>query len=360
MANWYTTLEAIKRSRKINGPEYDAQIGRLIEAASRKIDGEVKHGLIASDRSAFIPSTETRLYRWPPTRMRSATRLWLDRYLLSVTTLQSEAQNSSPTTIAATDYFTEPNNAKPYDRIEIDLSSTASFQAGDTPQRSISVVGSWGWTDDTRSTGTVASGLSSDAADTSMVCSNASLINVGDTLLVESEQVFVSARDFAALGSVLVNDAAITADAADNTITLDGSHGVVAGEVMRLETEELFVEYVSTNLLTVIRAYNGSVLAAHANDTAVHINRTLTIERAVNGTTGATHANSTAVSKHLVPADIIELCTAETVAAFHQENAGYSRTIGPVDSPQEFTGKALAALRNACLGRYRRYSNAAV
>ena len=78
--------------------------------------------------------------------------------------------NFCVTAHAMRDFFLEDNNlGPPYYRIEIDLSSTSSFESGDTPQRSISVLGRWGYEEDTESVGTVASGLSSGTTATTMV-----------------------------------------------------------------------------------------------------------------------------------------------------------------------------------------------
>ena len=352
MSNWYTTREAVKRAGKINGVLSDVQIDRIIETVSRQID--------LSTRRFFLPRTETRLFRWPSTQTSLLTVLWLDQDLLSVTTLQSEAQNATPTTISSSDFFLEPNNqGPPYDRIEIDLSSTAAYQAGDTPQRSISVAGSWGYTSNTRSGGTVASGLDSDSAATTMVCSNASRIGVGDTLLIQSEQIFVSERDFAALDSKLINGA-LTSNQSEVTITVDSSHGIVAGEVIRIESEQMYVVSVATNDLTVIRAYNGSVLAAHSDDTAIHINRTLTIERGVNGTTAATHADATSITPYEPPMDIQSLCIGESLAMFAQEEAQWGRAVGPGDSARDFTTLDLAARKQRTVEYYSRVRMAVV
>ena len=352
MSNWYTTREAVKRAGKINGVLSDVQIDRIIESVSRQLD--------LSTRRFFLPRTETRLFRWPPTQTSLLTVLWLDQDLLSVTTLKSEAQNTTPTTISSSDFFLEPNNqGPPYDRIEIDLSSTAAYQAGDSPQRSISVAGSWGYTSNTRSGGTVASGLDSDAAATTMVCSNASRIGVGDTLLIQSEQIFVSERDFAALDSKLINGA-LTSNQSEVTITVDSSHGIVAGEVIRIESEQMYVVSVATNDLTVIRAYNGSVLASPSDDTAIHINRTLTIERGVNGTTAATHADATSITPYEPPLDIQSLCLGETLAMFAQEEAQWGRAIGPGDAARDITTLDLAARKQRTVEYYSRVRMAVV
>ena len=110
MANWYTTLESVKRAGNIYGTSKDAQLGRIIESVSRQIDN--------TTRRFFIPKTETRLYRWSPEQPSRSYILWLDQGLISVTTLQTKAQDSSPTTVSSSDYFLEPNNdGPPYNRI---------------------------------------------------------------------------------------------------------------------------------------------------------------------------------------------------------------------------------------------------
>lgn len=355
MANYgnYCTREDLKRAASWSGTDKHVQIDRLADAASRGID--------LATRRWFFPRTQTRLFRWPSYQQPQSAVLWLDADLLSVTTLQTKAQDSSPTTIVAADYFLEPNNyGPPYDRIEIDLSSSAAFESGQTSQRSISVLGSWGYGNATRTGGTVASGLASDAAAVSMVCSDASLIGVGSVLLIETEQVFVSDRAFAALGSILVNDAAITAAVDDNSITVDGSHGIVAGEVIRIDSEEMLVLGVATNVLTVVRAYNGTILAAHSDDTAVHINRTLTIVRGVNGTTAAVHANATVVSVYVPPVDVRTWCIAEAISLYNQEGAGWGRVVGSGDGAVEMSGRQLAELRRQMTGRYLRVRSAAI
>ena len=353
MANWLCTREQVKNAGKIRGASYDAQIDRIIDAVAKRIERHT--------RRYFVPLTETRLYRWPRLKPGGLSYvLRLDQDLLSLTTFQTKAQDASPTTIASTDYFLEPVNQTPYDRVEIDLSSTAAFESGATPQRSISLLGSWGYSNATKTGGTVSSGLASDAAAVSMVCSDASLIGVGLTLLIQSEQIFVSERTFAALASILVDDAGITADMADVTITVDTGHGIVKGEVIRLDSEEMLVEGTSATTLTVQRAYNGTVLATHANDTAVHINRTLTIVRGVNGTTAAVHANATAISIYDLPADIVNLAVAESLSIFHQEGSGWGRSVGMGEGAVELNQRQLAQLWKEITGSYQRFLMEAV
>ena len=173
------------------------------------------------------------------------------------------------------------------------------------------------------------------------------------------QQIFVGERDFAALDSKLINGA-LTANQSEVTITVDSSHGIVAGEVIRIESEQMFVAFIATNDLTVIRAYNGSVLATHSDDTAIHINRTLTIERGVNGTTAATHADATSITPYEPPLDIQSLCIGETLAMYAQEEAQWGRAVGPGDASRDFTTLDLAARKHRTVEYYSRVRMAVV
>ena len=360
MPNWYTTREAVK-ARGFSGRALDPVIDRAIESASERIR--------LWTRRDFIPITATRLFRWPGQGSRG-TVLWLDQDLISITTLQSEAQNTTPTTIAATDYFLEPNNSgPPYDRIEIDLSSSAAFQSGDTPQRSISVAGSWGYESNTRSLGLVDDPSGITASETTLIVKDGSIltgVGVGDTLLIGTEQLFVSDKDFLALnpdagGAILLDMAGnLAANVGTDLVTLDASHSVVAGEVIRINTEQVYVLYVSTNDLTVIRAYDGSTLAAHTDDDAIHIKRSLTVERAVNGTTAASIADNAAVSKYEPPFEIVEWCIQEVIATIHQETGGMGRSVGAGDGAREVTGRELSDMRARRIDYWQRGREAAI
>ena len=129
---------------------------------------------------------------------------------------------------------------------------------------------------------------------------------------------------------------------------------------MLLDSERMFVESVATNDVQVIRAYDGTTLAAHANDTAVHVFRTLTIERGVNGTTAATHADTTAISRYRPEADIRNLARALAEYSYEQGGAGWLGAIGGGEAVVEGRGIALQKLFERTTRRYRRVAMAAV
>ena len=98
MPNWLTTRGAVKRAAKLNGPDLDLLIDRVIDSASRRFEKE--------SRRRFIPRTELHTFRWPPWQRARSWILWLDPHdLLSATLVQARAQDATPVTIVAADYF---------------------------------------------------------------------------------------------------------------------------------------------------------------------------------------------------------------------------------------------------------------
>ena len=319
MTNRYVGREAVKLAKGIEGSARNRVIDSHIEAASREVDNLTHRH--------FIPLTETRNYPWPTRDGRATWWIPLDEDLLSVDTNGLTKEGDDVTVIATANFFLEPQGiGPPYHRIEIDLSSTAFFSSKDTHQRQIRVTGSWGYGNDTKTAGTVTSGLASSSSATSMVCSDASLIDVGDTLLIESEQITVSERS--TFDSTTNTNGALTKNKAETTVAVVSGAAIKAGEVILVEAERMFVESISSNDLTVIRAYDGSTLAAHDTAKDVYVFRTLTIVRGVNGTTAATHANAKAIAVYVPPADIVALCKALAIAYYEAEKGGWTGTVG--------------------------------
>lgn len=345
MARLYATREAVKLAASITGSELDFLIDRHLRSTSAHIEKVLNRW--------FIPRTRTYEFRWPPRLFSRRYVIELPDDLLAVTTLKTKAQNASPTTIASTDFFLEPQWGPPYDRIEIDLSSTAAFETGDTPQRSISVLGRWGFGEETESAGTVRDGSGINASVTTLVCSDGSAIDVGDTLLVESESIEVTQKKSAAEENADQLDGALTADMSNTTVTVDSGSRYNEGEIILVDAEKMFIHSISSNDLSVTRAFDGSVLAAHSNNAGVHVFRTLTIRRGANGTTAATHAQTTTISRYQPQPDVVRLCVADVIASVRQDRAAWGNSIGAGEGKQEFEARGLGELWRQIKGEYR-------
>ena len=329
MSNWYTTREKLKRaisasSSPAGAALRDALIDQHIAAASRTIDKRM-----GKPAGAFLPKIETHYFPWPQ-RKDIRQELWLDADLISVTTLMTK---NNTVEITSSYYLLEPaNTGPPYRRIEIDWGDDVPLNqeliADDTPQRAISVLGSWGYSDDTEAAGALAAAIASTTA-TTLNCSDASLIDVGDTILIDDEQMFVSGRG--TLDTACNTDGALTAEMNDLIVAVDDGTKVKAGEVILINAERFYVESVSGDNVAVQRGHDETTLAEHDDGQDVYAFRTLTVVRGVNGTTAATHSNAADISVYAPPADIQTLCQAEAIFNYEQDKSGHTGVVGGVE-----------------------------
>jgi hypothetical protein len=119
----------------------------------------------------------------------------------------------------------------------------------------------------------------------------------------------------------------VSALASDVTIAVTTGTSYTVGEILLLDSERMLIVDIAGNNLTVKRAWDGTVLAAHTGST-IYAPRRLTVTRGAVGTTAATHSNGAAITRHVVPGLIKELCVAEALNTLLQETGGYSRVIG--------------------------------
>lgn len=334
----YASREDVKRALDIvETARADDQIDRALASATDSVEALLLR--------RFYPEIDSRFFDWPDRSGSSPWRLWLGRdELISATTITSAGG-----VIAAADFFLEPNTGPPFTRIEIDLASSASFSAGDTHQRAITVEGVFGFSDDTQSAGTVVTAINSSTA-TVDVSDGTALIGVGDLLQLEDERVTVTGKGF--LDSTETLTAAVAIGSAA-TITVSDGSAFVAGEILLIDAERMLIIDVNGNTLGVKRAWDGSTLTAHASAAAVLVQRRLTVRRGVLGTFAASHS-TVAVLKHVVPPMVRSLTVAEAMALLLQERTGYARVIGAGEGESEVRGVGLADLRDQALRAYGR------
>jgi len=334
----YCTREDVKMSLDVKETaRANAQIDRLIKAASRSIEG-LTHRF-------FHPWTGTRYFDWPNDQYAKTGRLWLNQHeLVSVTSL-----TTSGTAISASDYFLEPvNSGPPYSHVDLDLSSSAAFDAGQTYQQSIAITGVFYRLDETTA-GSLAEAL--DSSETGVDITDSALIGVGDIIRVDSERMIVRGKSMLTTGQTLQTP--VTASNADVTIAVTTGSAYSVDEIILLDSERMLIVDIAGNNLTVKRAWDGSVLASHTGST-IYALRTLNVIRGVLGTTAATHDTASAINKHQPPGLVNQLAIAETLTALQQEGSAYARVVGQGEGQREASGKGLADLREQVYTRYGR------
>lgn len=334
----------------INRPVYATREdvkSALDSAETARNNGQVDRALVAASAAIdrltlrkFYPQVATRYFDWPDRNRSRPWRLWLGAdELVSVTTL-----TAGGTVIAASDYFLEPaNSGPPYTHVEVDLGSSASFSSGDTHQRAISILGVFsGCPADDEAAGALEAAVATTSTTTVDVTDSAA-IGVGDTIKVDDERMLVTSKTMLDTAQNLQTNMA--ASMSDVVVDVTDGTAYRVGETLLLGSERMLVVDIAGNNLTVKRAWDGSVLAAHTAPVDVYAPRRLTVARGTLGTTAATHADEAAVTRHVVPGPIRSLCIAEAINQLQQEGAGYGREVRSGESESEPAGADLPGLR---------------
>lgn len=344
MPTYYATVEDVRDALEEKATAYDTTaILRALAQATDDVDDAAN---LAG--GCFRPVTATRYYRWPDAAQSNYYRLWLDGWpLLSVTTLTSGGD-----TVPGADYFLEPQQyGPPYNRIEIDLSSSSAWSSGDSAQRSIAVAGLWGVGDDRETVGTLASAIASTSATTAVV-SNAASVGIGDHLVIDSERFVVTARAWTS--TTATTSGTPTASMADRAIGLDDGTKVNVGEILLIDSERVKVVDIVGNTATVVRAVDGSVLASHGSGVTAYAQRSLTVSRGAQGSTAATHLISATVERHVVPGAVQGLAVGSAVAFLLGERRGWAGGASKPSTGQQMAPGSLAELRDRVAGAYGR------
>jgi hypothetical protein len=337
----YCSREDLKSSLDLDETaRNNAQVDRAIEAATHAVEGVLHR--------KFYPQNATRYFDWPNYQYARSWRLWLDHNeVISVSSL-----TVAGTSIPSSGYFLEPvNSGPPYNRIEMDLSTNYSFESGNTEQRAVAVTGVFGYTHTHQNVALLAEAL--DGTETGVDVTNGASIGVGDLIEVDDEHMICVEKSM--LDTTQNLQTPLTA--VNNNVTVAVSSGSTfnVGEVILLDSERMLIVDIASNNLTVKRAWDGSVLAAHTGSD-IYALRSLTVVRGANGSTAATHSDAATVEKVVVPPLIRELAIAEATTYLAGESSAYTRTnAGDSNNPEDI-GRGVQGLRNLAVRRYGRKS----
>lgn len=336
MGAWYATREDVKGALDFKETaRVNRQVDRAIEAASRDAE-KLCH-------RRFYPEIATRSFDWPNGQSARPWRLWLDQNeLISVSSLVVAGE-----TISADDFFLEPNQyGPPYNRVEIDLASSAAFGGGDTHQRSIAITGLYGYRNDETTVGTVAEALDASETAVDVDGDTSAEVGVGSILRIDSERMIVTGRTMLATGQTLASNV----DTQNKTVTIPVADGTAftADETILIDGERMRIDDIAGNTLVVKRAWDGSTIAAHTAGATIYAPRTLTVTRAALGTTAATHTSGTSIQRWDPPGTVRTLVIGQAISTVTNEQAGYSKVKKAGESTGERSkdASALGQLRS--------------
>jgi len=221
--NSYANLAEFKGSllAGVTVTTQDTRLRELLEGVSRVVDQYLGRHMYSLTATRYFTGNGKK-------------RLPLPWDLITVTTLKEDttANATYDNTWGTADYVLGPydvaptgraylDNTRPYWFLEVDERSTGSESRFDTGQRRFELVGKFGYSE-------------SKVDSTS-----------------------------------LVDDADVTAT--ELTVTVDDGTDFAIGQTILIDSEQMYITGISTNLLTVVRAVNGTTGATHANDASIDI-----------------------------------------------------------------------------------------
>lgn len=306
---WYATREDVLGAFDVKQTTRNKRyVDQALEAASRSVEGLCHR--------RFFPVQATRMFDWPP---RAGMTPWIlrlnDQELASVSALSSGGR-----TITADEYNLEPNTSgPPFNRVEIRLSSDGSFGGGPTYQRDIQIVGVWAGAPVTEATaGSVASALDGTATTVDVTGAVSAAVGVGSILRLDSERMIVTERRQLNTGQT----GTLGGSKSDVTLPVVNGAAYAVDEVLLLDSERIRIDDIAGNTVTVERAYDGTVLAAHTG-APIYAPRTLVVTRGVLGTTAAAHAFNAVAYEWRSPGLVRQLTKAEAITQLTQERSGW-------------------------------------
>lgn len=332
----YCTREDVKESLDVKETaRANNRVDRAIESASRTVEGLLHR--------RFYPQTATRYFDWPNAQRARPWRLWLDdNELITVTTV-----SSGGTAIAAADFFLEPNRSgPPYNQLQIDLDSSAAFGGGSTHQRDITITGLFGHSNNETLIGDVDEAMTT--TETDLDVTDTAGIGVGNILRTNTERLLVTEKTMKDTGVNIDASDSLAASVADVSITMSTTTAApTVGETILIDSERMLVVDKAGTVLTVKRAWDGSVLATHAANADIYAPRTLTVTRGALGTTAAAMSAGDDLYRWDPPGPVRELTIAEALNTVLQGQSGYARTVGSGENTREMRGSGLRELRES-------------
>lgn len=214
--NLYAQLAAIKADRRIQSTNEDAALLRHSGAVARAIDDITNRHFFSQIATQYYDGN-------------GKSQLWLRDDLLSVTTLAVDNDGDGvyeTVLVQDTDFWLWPDNSNPKLRIDL-IPNSNKLSVFRAARKSVKVIGMFGFSNDTELTGAT---LSDDGGG----------IDLTETVVT-----------LAAGGGLLVS----------------------AGETLVVESEQMYASSISGDNVTFVRAINGTTAATHANGLAVYRRR---------------------------------------------------------------------------------------
>lgn len=329
----YVTRDTVKEAADVNETARNNRvIDDICESVTRQIEGELHR--------RFYPELTTRKFDWPNYQSAASHQLYLEgNELIEIVTL-----TVGGTVVAAGDYIlrnAEDLSEPPYDLLEMDLAGSAALSSGDSYQQAIEILGLFGHSNAQTPAGTLNGNITSSATT---LDTNAGAIDVGTVLTTDSERMLVTGKTMVDTTLNLLNT--LTASKPEQVIQVTNGTLFAVDEVILIDAERMKIVDIAGNNLIVIRAWDGTTLAAHSITADIYVPRRLTVVRGLTGSTAASHLTAATMTAWKPPGLIGSYGLALALNDNRLRLAGYA--------PDSFSNKGLVEKAAAAYTTYGR------
>jgi len=194
VTDWTTDETPVLRVLESASKRIDSYMGRSFGARTETHSFDLGQGALRDD--SLVPNGD--MIEFPDywtTRLQSTGILGLDDWLISATTVTSYegTDRTSSATLSegiGNDFLLMPYNTSPKSKMKLVENTLKNLYSG---QQTLTILGEWGWQNDTESISTV--DAVGSTSTTTVTVSSGSTTYVGDTILVGTEQMYVTNVD---------------------------------------------------------------------------------------------------------------------------------------------------------------------
>ena len=194
VTDWTTDETPVLRVLESASKRIDSYMGRSFGARTETHSFDLGQGALRDD--SLVPNGD--MIEFPDyltTRLQSTGILGLDDWLISATTVTSYegTDRTSSATLSegiGNDFLLMPYNTSPKSKMKLVENTLKNLYSG---QQTLTILGQWGWQNDTESISTV--DAVGSTSTTTVTVTSGSTTYVGDTILVGTEQMYVTNVD---------------------------------------------------------------------------------------------------------------------------------------------------------------------
>ena len=194
VTNWTTDESPVLRVLEAASNRIDEYAGRSFGTRTETHSFDLGEGALR-DNSLMPNGDMVEMPDYWTTRLQGTGILPLDDWLISATTVTSYEGTDRTTTTTLSegignDFLLMPYNTNPKSKLKLQENTTKNIFAG---QQTLTILGEWGWQNDKESISTI-DAIGSDSTTTVTVTSG-STTYIGDTIIIDTEQMYVTATD---------------------------------------------------------------------------------------------------------------------------------------------------------------------